>query len=458
VARAVLLVLADSSRATSLARALAPGAMTARVVTSISAAVATLERDDCDVVVLDESLEPATPLAARIAKFAPIPVVVTGAGGARAAVDAIRVKAADYVESPFTDEEMLHALETALGAAGEGDAIEPPSVPDSGLIGDSTSMVQVLDVVRRVAPGNATVLVRGESGTGKELIARALHAESPRAAEPFVKVHCAGIPESLLESELFGYERGAFTGAASRKPGRVELADGGTLFLDEIGDVTLAVQVKLLRLLQDREYERLGGTETLRANVRFVAATHRDLEHMIRKGEFREDLFYRLNVVPIWLPPLRARRDDVALLARHFCETFARAHDKPGLALTDDAIQALRAERWPGNVRQLHNFVERLVVLCEKKTIDGSDVRRELAPPADFATQHTRASLSAAEPPADASSSVVVPLESALRDAERAAIERALRHAKGNRVLAARLLGVGRATLYKKLAELGIKQ
>jgi two-component system response regulator AtoC len=216
------------------------------------------------------------------------------------------------------------------------------------------------------------------------------------------------------------------------------------------------MQVKLLRLLQDREYERLGGNQTLRTDARFLAATHRDLEHMIKKGEFREDLFYRLNVVPLWLPPLRARRDDIALLARRFCDVFAEAHQKPGSALSDDAIAALSAERWPGNVRQLQNFVERLVVLTEKAVIDAEDVRRELAPPVTFATQSP--SMSGFPPPASGQGPVssVQPLDETMRLAERKAIERALRHAKGNRTLAARLLGVGRATLYVKLEEHGL--
>jgi two-component system response regulator AtoC len=213
------------------------------------------------------------------------------------------------------------------------------------------------------------------------------------------------------------------------------------------------MQVKLLRLLQDREYERLGGNQTLRADVRFLAATHRDLEHMIKKGEFREDLFYRLNVVPIWLPPLRARRDDIALLAHRFCSAFAAAHGKSGMTLSDDAVSALSAERWPGNVRQLQNFVERLVVLTERSTIDADDVRRELAPPVTFATQSTGTMPGSVSSHGAASS--VQPLDATIRAAERKAIERALRHAKGNRTLAARLLGVGRATLYVKLEEHG---
>src|SRR5437773_1887450 len=216
------------------------------------------------------------------------------------------------------------------------------------LIGKSPAMTDLASTLARAANGIATVLVRGESGSGKELVARRIHDESPRGRGPFVKVHCAALPDNLLESELFGYERGAFTGAASRKPGRVELAQGGTLFLDEIGDVTTAVQAKLLRLLQERTYERLGGTVTLAADVRFIAATHRDLEAMVGRGEFREDLFYRLNVVPVWMPPLRDRPGDIPRLARHFCAALSSANGKPPATLGDDAAGRLAAQPWPG--------------------------------------------------------------------------------------------------------------
>jgi two-component system response regulator AtoC len=286
-------------------------------------------------------------------------------------------------------------------------------------------------------------------------VARAIHARSSRASGPFVKVHCAALPDTLLESELFGYERGAFTGATSSKPGRVELAEGGTLFLDEIGDINPVMQVKLLRLLQDREYERLGGTRTIRADVRFVSATHRALENMVKAGDFREDLFYRLNVVPIWLPPLRARPDDIGPLARHFCAAFARQHQRPGLALTGGAIEALEAERWPGNVRQLQNLIERLVVMTAGNAIDAPNVRRELSPEITFVT---KTGGSAVRPPSavESASGAVMPLDDVIRSAERRAIERALQHAKGNRALAARLLGTSRANLYNKLDEYGL--
>ena len=240
-------------------------------------------------------------------------------------------------------------------------------------------MREVQDLIRRAAGSTATVLIRGESGTGKELAARAIHDNSPRRNAPFVKIQCAALPDTLIESELFGYEKGAFTGAASRKPGRVELAEGGTLFLDEIGDVTPVIQVKLLRLLQDREFERLGGTQTLKSTARFVAATHQPLEELIKTRAFREDLFYRLNVVPIWIPALRARAGDVESLARHFCRQFGEANGRGPLELEPDALALLQQQAWPGNVRELQNFIERLVVLSDGDTLTASDVIRELA-------------------------------------------------------------------------------
>jgi len=285
------------------------------------------------------------------------------------------------------------------------------------------------------------VLLRGETGTGKELAARMLHRESERSDKPFVRIHCAALPDTLLESELFGHEAGAFTGAVKRKPGRVELAHGGTLFLDEIGDVTPAVQVKLLHLLQEREFTRLGGVETLRADVRFVAATHRDVERMVEEGTFRADLFYRLHVVPIWCPPLRERPGDIELLSRRFAAELAEAHALPPVALSVEAVALLAAQPWPGNVRQLRNFVERLVVLSEGRDITAAEVAHELG------------RTGSRPPPA---SDGALRLDMHRRAAEREALEAALRQARGNRALAARILGISRRTLYNKLEKQGL--
>jgi two-component system response regulator AtoC len=263
-----------------------------------------------------------------------------------------------------------------------------------------------------------------------------------------VKVHCAALPDHLLESELFGYERGAFTGAVARKPGRVELAQGGTLFLDEIGDISPQTQVKLLRILQDRQYERLGGTQTLRADIRLVTATHRDLETMVKQGSFREDLFYRLNVITLQVPPLRQRKADIEMLALHFCSAVAAENGRRPALFDADALALLREQPWPGNVRELQNFIERVVVLATRPRISADDVRRELA------RKNGALGLAAAEglaPAVEVQSSLE--LEAAVRKAERRALERAMNAAQGNKNLAARLLGISRRNLYYKLEE-----
>ncbi|HYP91476.1 MAG TPA: sigma-54 dependent transcriptional regulator [Polyangiaceae bacterium] len=393
---------------------------------------------------------------------------------------ALRAGATEYLvwPSPLSVVSLSVAAATARARAA---ATALPHTNDSGLLGGSPQLAAARATLARVALGTATVLVRGETGTGKELAARAIHAQSQRRDAPFLKVHTPAVPDALLESELFGYEKGAFTGANARKPGRIELAEGGTLFLDEIGEVSPLMQAKLLRLIQDHEYERLGGTRTLRADIRVVAATHRDLEHLVESGAFREDLFYRLNVVSVWLPPLRARREDISVIAQHYLERFAAANGRQ-LSLEPSALRLLEAERWPGNVRQLVNVVERLVLLCPHHRIGADDVRRGLdeqlefftqaepargpasaprpAPPAEAATEppapSVRVGASAPELSGLHFSSAVRPLKEEVRRTELRAITKALHYAKGNRALAARLLGVSRRTLYTKLEELGI--
>jgi len=292
----------------------------------------------------------------------------------------------------------------------------------SNIIGNSGPMRQVYEQIAQVAPTNTTVLIRGESGTGKEMIAHAIHYNSPRAKKPFVKVSCAALPESLIESELFGYEKGAFTGANARKKGRFEMAEGGTLFLDEIGELSQATQIKLLRVLQEREYERLGGTETIRANVRLITATNKDLERAMREGGFREDLYYRLNVFTIYLPPLRERRPDILALAEHFVEKYAREHHKRIKRISTPAIDMLTSYHWPGNVRELENCIERTLLVCEGNVIHG----HHLPPTLQTATASdtlTRLSLGAA-----------------IEAYEKDLIQDALKTARGNRARAAKML------------------
>lgn len=419
--------------------------------------------------------EGSSEAVARLAeRCGDIPLVAFGPDTETSLRGALAAGAVEYMTWPASADALELTLSAALSRTSA--ATEPPGgAPVSGLLGSSPPMVALRDTLSRVASGTATALVRGETGTGKELVARAVHAQSARYQGPFVKVHAPAVPDALLESELFGYEKGAFTGASTRKPGRVELAEGGTLFLDEIGEVSPIMQAKLLRLIQDREYERLGGTKTLKADVRFVAATHRDLEHMVESGTFREDLFYRLNVVTLWMPPLRARRGDILLIAQHYLELFRAANHKPALELDHSAQLVLQSERWPGNVRQLVNFIERLVVLARTDVITGADVRAELDEQLAFLTQAAPLEAEApalppspppAEPALDAAprpardthfSSAVRPLKEDLRRTEYRAITKALASAKGNRALAARLLGVSRRTLYTKLEEHGIE-
>jgi two-component system response regulator AtoC len=367
-------------------------------------------------------------------------VLMTAHGSVPLAVEAMKAGAADFVLKPFDREEILFTVRKALA---QTPAREVPATSRASWVSRSKAMEEVEGLLRKAAGGIATVLVRGESGTGKELAARSLHQMSPRRDGPFVKVHCAALPDTLLESELFGYEKGAFTGAASRKPGRVELAQGGTLFLDEIGDITPATQVKLLRLLQDREFELLGSSQPRKADVRFVAATHQPLEQRVREGTFREDLFYRLNVVPVWMPALRERPEDIEPLAKHFCEEAAKLHGGAKVALEGSAVVRLKKEPWPGNVRQLQNFVERLVVLSDGQVVTEADVERELS----------RGGLHDARPAGEGSAES---LDDHRRSAEKAALIEALNKAKNNRTLAARLLGISRRTLYNKLEEHGL--
>jgi two-component system response regulator AtoC len=391
-------------------------------------------------------------LLVRLRKAAPdLPVVMlTAHGTVELAVEAMREGAADFLRKPFDRDEVLHVVDKCLRLAAQDRSPEVAldeadgAAPEMPWLGDSEAMQAVAAVVARAAAAKSTVLIRGETGSGKEVVARALHRLSPRAGGPFVAVNCGGLPEALLESELFGHERGAFTGATHAKPGRVELAEGGTLLLDEIGDVSGAVQVKLLRLLQEREYSRLGGTVMKKADVRFVAATHRDLEAAVAEGRFREDLYYRLNVVPIFVPPLRERAADVAPLAERFLRLHREENGRPDLRFGPGALVALRAQPWPGNVRELSNFVERLVVFAEGDTIDAEAVeghldrapKRPSSPDATPATQGT--------------------LEERRMQAERAWILEALAQTGDNRTQAARVLGISRRTLYNKLEELGL--
>ncbi len=445
------LIVADSDpegvNAAALERAFARENLKISRVTDPRELLTRLERDDIEVLFLAVTFGREEPnLVHELARrFSDVPVVVMADEADRVELGRyVSAGASDFVRLPIDDEEAVFTLRK-LRSLPERSVLEdaPPPPDSSGVISRSAKMREVFTLVDRVAAGTSTVMIRGESGTGKEVVARRIHQKSPRCNGPFVKVHCAALPEQILESELFGYERGAFTGASARKPGRVELAEGGTLFLDEIGDISAVVQVKLLRLLQDREYERLGGTHTLKADVRFLSATHRNLEKMVKMREFREDLYYRLNVVRVALPSLRDRREDIAPMARYFAAQAAAANCKT-LHLDEAALPALEAASWRGNVRQLQNFIERLVVMSEHERVSREDVESELAREEGTREDENTSDLS------------VVELNAALRQAERRALEKALKKAAGNRVLAARLLGVSRRTLFYKLRTHGI--
>ena len=327
------------------------------------------------------------------------------------------------------------------------------------IVGGSPGMRKVFETVGLVARSRATVLIRGETGTGKELVARAIHYNSPRRNMPCVKVSCAALTESLLESELFGHVKGAFTGAFEDKKGRFELAHGGTLFLDEIGDMSEGLQVKLLRVLQEREFEPVGGTRTISVDVRVIAATHRNLEDDMKKGAFRDDLYYRLNVVPIYIPPLRERRDDVPLLIRHFIEKYSRENEKEITGISSQALEMLMKYNWPGNVRELEGMIEMAVVMSPGKRLTADLFPPKLQPSAEprplsteTAVEHAVSSLPWQEVPAGGLYPQLVPL------VEKALIRRALKEAGGVKLRAAQILGINRNTLHKKLSELHLEE
>jgi two-component system response regulator GlrR len=312
---------------------------------------------------------------------------MTSYGNLKSAVEAMKQGAVDYISKPFDHDEMLLSIQRILrekNLLAQNQALKQEvarSYPTTGMIGSCAAMQEVFTRIRKVAPMATTVLIRGESGTGKELVARALHEQSPRAVNPMISVNCAAIPETLIESELFGHEKGAFTGAQNNRKGLVEAADGGTLFLDEIGELPIEAQARLLRLLQEKEIRRIGSTQAKRVDVRLVAATHRDLKKLVSENRFREDLYYRLNVVSLHLPALAERREDIPLLAGHFLATLAGKYGKTLHGFAPEAIKLLATAPWPGNVRQLYNVVEQVCALTTAPLISAGLVQRALRAP-----------------------------------------------------------------------------
>ncbi len=400
----------------------------------------------------------------RISPEVPV-IVLTGVGTIERAFEAGQLRVAAFLQKPIGDPDELVALlddaieqgrreEAARGVpAREGDRgaaprrapTATPSVDGVRMVGDSAALTQIRAAVERVAPTNARVLITGESGTGKELVARAVHDGSPRRGGPFVEVNCAAIPRELVESELFGHEKGAFTGASGAKAGRLELAHEGTLFLDEVGDMSLAAQATLLRTIETGRLQRVGGTRQIEVDVRIVAATNKQLEEEVREGRFREDLYYRLNVVRIHLPPLRERREDVPALAAYFLARSAADYGRPALTLADDAVQALRRHEWPGNIRELKNVVDRLAIFAESDTIGERDVAS--------AVQATHRD--APEPLVEDDGGE---LRGEVRRREMAVIVEALGRCNWNVSEAARQLGIARASLHRKIKEYGLER
>jgi DNA-binding NtrC family response regulator len=393
-----------------------------------------------------KDLDPALPV-----------VVMTAYGSIQDAVAAMKEGAMDFLAKPVDPDHLLLMVERAIAQrrmATEYILLKEELAERRGaprIVGEDPQLRQVSQQLHRAAVTDATVLIEGESGTGKELFARALHALSPRADGPFVAINCAAIPETLLETELFGHEKGAFTGAAARKPGRFELAHRGTLFLDEIGDLPLALQAKILRALEEKRFERIGGTQSLHVDVRVVAATNRNLKVRVAERQFREDLYFRLSVFPIQIPPLRERTQDVLILARHFVDKFCRDQNKKPLVLAPGAVDDLQAYPWPGNVRELQNCIERAVILCEGDTIHARHLSLSFRPSAAPVATSPWDQI-------DLSGTLAETLRRVTGEAERRKMEQTLRETAGNRQRAADILQVNFKTLAARLKELGIEE
>ncbi|OPX40708.1 MAG: two-component system response regulator [Desulfobacteraceae bacterium 4484_190.3] len=417
-----------------------------------SIAIEMARENPFDLVLMDIRMVKVSGLEAlaKIKAINPsIPIIImTAYSSVETAVEALKKGAYDYLTKPLDFDELHLTMERAMDHTHlkEENRLLKASLGEKfdrrNIIGNSPQMVRLFETIAQVAPSEATVLITGESGTGKELIAGAIHYNSERKDGPFIKVNCAALTETLLESELFGHEKGAFTGAHRRKEGQFSLADGGSLFLDEVSEMPLSMQVKLLRVIQEREFTRVGGEEVIQVDVRIIAATNKDLAQEISSGRFREDLFYRLNVVTLQMPPLRERKDDIPLLLEHFLESFAQKNRKTIKGVTPQAMARLVSYDWPGNVRELMNAVERMVVLARGDYVGEPDL-----PPII---------LEQAEGPASGQGTKDLPADLPLEEVEKASILKTLESAGGNKSEAARRLGITRRTLHKKLKKYGV--
>ncbi len=443
---------------------------------------------DVDVVITDLRMPGADGmevLRTATKNFPQTPVImITAYGSVGQAVEAIKAGAFDYIEKPFEQDSIRTIIEKAIGQAAANRMApraslyqdNPEATGKYGLVGTSAEMHGIFAIIEKVADSPTTVLITGESGTGKELVAKALHEQSSRKGEPFIKINCAAIPKNLMESELFGYEKGAFTGATSSKPGRFELANLGTLFLDEIGEIPVEMQVKLLRAIQESEFERVGGLKTIKVDVRLITATNRDLEQEIKNGNFREDLYYRLNVVPLQIPPLRKRTGDIPLLVKHIIKKFNERLKKNISGLTDEALAALESHSWPGNIRELENVLERTILFTKGERIERADLQlssnpgSEPPPPLMPRTSTTSGAMApitdedlddedgvVGEASGQTSGSLKDIVRAETSRVERELIVKALEETGGNVTQAARLLKISRKSLQMKMKELGLR-
>ncbi|MBM3855032.1 MAG: sigma-54-dependent Fis family transcriptional regulator, partial [Verrucomicrobia bacterium] len=468
----VLVVEDDGTIRTLLHAILTRHRLQVTVAENLAKATDLLQRETFDLMMLDLRLPDGDGLLLleQLATYPerPLAVMVTGYGSIESAVACMRAGAFDYILKPFAESQVdviVRKAQAYMQLVRVNRFLNDDAADEEGaLVGRSTVMMRLRQIIDRVAPTDATVLITGESGTGKEMISREFFRRSPRRGQPFIKVNCAAVSQTLIESEFFGHERGAFTGATERREGRFELAHNGTLLLDEVSEIPPALQAKLLRVLQEREFERVGGTRTIKVNVRILATSNRDLHAHVNRGEFRQDLYYRLNVFPVQVPPLRERSEDIPLLAEHFLQRFTRKHGIRATGFSNSACAALLAYRWPGNVRELQNTVERAVILSESGRPLGAAA---LGLPVDPSMEEPRpigAWLPAAGPeePAPSSDGAAaadpVLTDGAgqvlrLEELEKRAIVAALRQTQGNRTQAAEALGISIRTLRNKLHE-----